>query len=191
MPFAVPTEVLLASGGDSRLLIDPTTRLNKYGCSSSPRPEAITFSNCTASSPSDLGFRAAEQMRQSMLTSCLAIQDCIAPFTAAIEQCREELYSALSLNNSPGTEVLLAASGTDCESYALDFALADHDVPVTTIVIAPDEIGSGSMQAAQGLHFDKSAPLKREVSRAARSRAWMRKGCDVSRSRFAIRLAIR
>src|SRR5690606_36015523 len=48
LPLASPTERLLTLGGDGRLTVDPNSRLNKYGCCTTPRPSAITFSSCTA-----------------------------------------------------------------------------------------------------------------------------------------------
>ena len=48
---------LLASGGDARLLLDPITRLNDYGCRPFPRPEAFTFASSTATSISERGYR--------------------------------------------------------------------------------------------------------------------------------------
>src|SRR5260221_12500275 len=63
-PRAVdPAAQLLTAGGDSRLLVDPATGLNAYGCSPTPRPWAITFASTTATSISDGAFAAAGRCR--------------------------------------------------------------------------------------------------------------------------------
>jgi hypothetical protein len=159
LPFAVPTEYGLNLGGDSRLLVDPDTRLNGYGCSPSPRPWAITFCSCTASSTSDLGYDEAERARQAMLARALASQALVDTFGEAMERARVELGAFLGLDAVPGAEIVFCSSGTDCELFALEFALATQPRPVVNVLVAPDEIGSGSMPAARGLHFDRMAPL--------------------------------
>ena len=55
---------LLASGGDSRLLIDAASGLGKYGCATRPRPDTLAFGSCTASSVSTLGYAAACRLHQ-------------------------------------------------------------------------------------------------------------------------------
>jgi hypothetical protein len=164
LPMATPTEHLLTQGGDSRLAVDPHTRLNKYGCSSSPRPWAVTFSNCTASSPSDLGYEAAEESRQALLAAVVRAQRFSDGFGAEMERARDGLRSALRLESVPGAEIILAASGTDCELYALFLATAASKGNVLNVVIAPSEIGSGSLPAAHGRHFDPIVPAGHHVS---------------------------
>src|SRR5207248_5203474 len=48
-----PVELLMETGGDVRLRVDPESGLNAYGCSHRPRPWAITFASTTASSISE------------------------------------------------------------------------------------------------------------------------------------------
>src|SRR5260221_1506400 len=66
---AAPVAQLLTDGGDGRLLVDPATGLNAYGCSPSPRPAAITFASTTATSISDRGYAAAEACRRRVLAA--------------------------------------------------------------------------------------------------------------------------
>jgi hypothetical protein len=163
LPFAIATEYGLILGGDSRLHVDPVTRLNGYGCSPVPRPSAITFCSCTASSTSDLAYDEAERARQALLAQTFTSQALVGPFAAAMEKTRDELAAFLGLDEVPGSEIVFCSSGTDCELFALHFVLAIQPRPVVNIVVAPDEIGSGSMPAAHGFHFDRMAPLKRAV----------------------------
>jgi hypothetical protein len=60
--------------------------------------------------------------------------------------------------------VILTSSGTDGELYALYFALANHGHRLLNVLIAPNEIGSGSLPAAKGLHFDSSTPSGASVA---------------------------
>lgn len=159
LPLALPTERLLTLGGDSRLPIDPTTGLNRYGCSPKPRPWAHTFSSCTATSVSEVGFQAAERCRQRLIAA--ASQD---DFDEAIldhaESIRRAILGWLQLD-LPGTELVLTSSGTDAELLALYFAAGNSDAPITSVVLAPTEVGSGTVPAAGGRHFDSLTPLGR------------------------------
>jgi hypothetical protein len=157
LPLALPTERILTMGGDNRLLIETRTGLNQYGCSPKPRPWAITFSSCTASSISDIGYQEAERLRQSLLSS-IAGNSLSDHFIGETERIRREVATSLKLDLLPGTEVILTSSGTDGELYALYFALAGHSNGLLNILTAPNEIGSGSLPAAQGLYFDALTP---------------------------------
>lgn len=162
-PFAIPTEYGLNLGGDSRLLVDPDTRLNGYGCSPSPRPWAITFCSCTASSTSDLAYEEAERARQAILARTLTGQALVPVFEEAVEQTRNELAAYLGLDSAASAQIIFCSSGTDCELFAVQLALDTQPRALVNVVIAPDEIGSGSMPAARGFHFDRIAPLGRAV----------------------------
>ncbi len=66
-----PAEYLMGKGGDGRLMLDPETGLNAYGCSPRPRPWAVTFASSTASSISERGYAAAETVRRRMLRDAI------------------------------------------------------------------------------------------------------------------------
>jgi hypothetical protein len=112
---------------------------------------------------SDLGYRAAEQARQDLLAASVTGHGLRARAVAGMDDVRSELVRRLGLDDVPGAEVILSPSGTDCELYALHMALAGHSGRLVNIVIAPDEIGSGSLPAAKGLHFDGVSPLGTEI----------------------------
>lgn len=166
LPLASPTELIFTQGGDNRLVIDEHTALNQYGCSPRPRPWAITFSSCTSSSVSDIAYQVAEQLR-SELRSAIFHGDVIRDYQVHAERIRREIASILGFNRCSGSEVILASSGTDVEFYALHFALGQHAKSVLNIVIAPQEIGSGTMAAAGGRHFDSSTPVGDDVDPGA------------------------
>jgi hypothetical protein len=149
-PLLGPTEWLMEQGGDARLATDPFTGLNGYGCSHRPRPWAVTFASSTASSSSERGYLGAEAARRRMIAA--GFRDSAGEaVTAEAERVRQAL--ALHFLLPPETAVVLAASGTDSELIALALAEAAEQRPVTNILLAPEETGSGVPLAARGQHF--------------------------------------
>ena len=148
-PLLGPAEWLMQSGGDVRLLLDPATGLNGYGCSHRPRPWAVTFASSTASSSSERGYAGAEAARLRVLGAALHGGDGVGD---ELEAVRRDLAAYYGLPQ--GSAVILAASGTDCELLALALAqLHPAGQPVTNILVAPEETGSGVPLAAIGRHF--------------------------------------
>ncbi len=157
-PLAVPCEKLLTTDGDTRLLVNEETGLNVYGCSPKPRPEAITFSSCTATSISEIAFDEAERCRQSLFASGLEgnLEDA---FLAQTENVREDLTSLLNLLSREEYQIILTSSGTYAEFYPLCFSLGLHHKPVLNILISPEETGKGTVYTAGGMHFQNQTPL--------------------------------
>ena len=149
-PLLGPTEALLQSGGDARLRVDPLTGLNFYGCSHRPRPWAVTFASSTASSSSERGFAGAEAARQRITLAALS-GSADAACAAEAGAIRSELAQATGL--PPGGAIVLAASGTDCELFALALTWGSGALPITSLLVAPEETGSGVPLAATGRHF--------------------------------------
>ncbi len=157
LDVANPTEYTLTQQGDERLLVDPVTGLNKYGCSPRPRPEAITFSSCTASSVSDFAYREAEELRHRLMKTLVSglLRE---SYENEMEMVRSRLSRLLDINPTE-TEIILCSSGTDAELYPLVFLRTSPETKVVNIVVAPDEVGSGTVLAAGGRHFSRRAPL--------------------------------
>ncbi|GBR67748.1 hypothetical protein [Gluconobacter kanchanaburiensis] len=149
-PVLAPAETLMSGGGDSRLAVDPRTGLNRYSSSHRPRPWAITFGSSTASSLSERGFGGAEAARRGMMNALLAKQDPDLVQEGVVRRARAAIGAHYGL---PEDAVLLSASGTDCELAVLALVAAGTDRPVTSILLAPDETGSGVPLAACGRHF--------------------------------------
>jgi hypothetical protein len=145
-----PTEWLMEQGGDARLATDPFTGLNGYGCSHRPRPWAVTFASSTASSSSERGYLGAEAARRRMIAASFK-HSAGEAVTAEAERVRQALTIHFLLPSD--TAVVLAASGTDSELIALALAAAADDRPLTNILLAPEETGSGVPLAARGRHF--------------------------------------
>jgi len=162
--LVLPIEVLLTLGGDSRLRLDRELRLNKYGCSPMPRPEAITFASCTATSVSDLAFERADAMRRQMLLAALE-GGAVEAAQARAERLRARIVREFALEDD--SAVALAPSGTDCELLLTALALATGRQSLLHVAVGFDEAGSGTTSAARGRHFDVLTPRGEAVTKDA------------------------
>jgi hypothetical protein len=161
-PLLGPAEYLMGKGGDGRLMLDPETGLNAYGCSPRPRPWAVTFASSTASSISERGYAAAETVRRRMLRD--AIEGGIERSERnAAENTRRALGECYQL--SAETRIVLVPSGTDGELCAVAVAhLGDPGTPLTNILVAAEETGTGVPLAATGRHFATRTARGADVS---------------------------
>ncbi len=149
--FAAPLEKLLTGGGDDRLTLDPRTARNRYLCAPHPEPEVVAFSSCTASSPSDLAFEAAERARQSLLKAAAA-----RGANPALREASRHVTAALLAHFGVAdlADAVTAASGTDATLLLTGLLAAEHPAqPFTTILMSPGETGSGVPDAVRGQHF--------------------------------------
>lgn len=158
-----PLEDLLAMNGDSRQVIDPHSRLNKYWCSMSPRTDITPFGSCTASSVSQIGYDAASRLLDRYRALSKQI-DLTPVITEHFEGIRSELNFLLCGHEQPGLEVLLSPSGTDVELLALAIAHSYGRPEVTNILVGPTEVGTGTPNAASGKYFDKITPFGNNVT---------------------------
>ncbi|WP_198964321.1 hypothetical protein [Bradyrhizobium sp. Y36] len=145
-----PLDTLLVSGGDPRLAIDPSDRLNGYGCAASPEPEIWNFASSTASTISQAAYDRAALAREELMHKCLFDEVEVA-FDARCEDMRHELRGHLQL--PPHVDVVFSPSGTDSQLHALFLARAVLGAPPVTIVIGADQTGSGTIHTARGHHF--------------------------------------
>lgn len=160
-----PAEYLMADGGDERLVINPQTGLNRYGCSHRPRPWAVTFSSSTASSLSERGYLGAERARRAFLLDALTRLDGPSAREAACLDVRDRLAALYGLAGRDN--IVLAASGTDCELAVLAMGMMRaQGQAIVNILIAPDETGSGVPLAAQGRHFAAGTALGTAADKA-------------------------
>jgi hypothetical protein len=164
-----PAETLMAEGGDARLAIDPSTGLNHYGCSHRPRPWAITFASSTASSLSERGFGGAEAARKRLATACLS-----GRWSQALDDETESVRHRIGTHYGleAGCRVVLAPSGTDLEMAALALCCMQDSRggtarPVSNVLLAPEETGTGVPMAAAGRHFADDTARGRPVAKGA------------------------
>ena len=155
--------LLLASGGDDRIWLDPVTRRNRYGAPGQPAPDEFWFSSSTASPVSPRGWAAAGEALERLT------QGRSLTIGAWFDSLRDRL---LALYGATGAEAVLAASGTEAELVALCLALSLARGPLVNIVVAPAETGSGVPAAASGQHFLGRASLGAEVAKGGRLAGW-------------------
>jgi hypothetical protein len=158
-----PLDYLLASGGDTRLHLEPVTLLNGYGCRPFPRPEALTFASSTATSISDRAFAEARAMYDTLIDSAVGTLGDYC-FTRKVERLRHQLRAALGLEGM-GCEVILSPSGTDSALHATAIAQSVLGRPLVSVVVASDETGSGTAFAAAGRHFSSITPFGAAVTK--------------------------
>ncbi|MBS1049776.1 hypothetical protein [Gluconobacter japonicus] len=161
-PVMAPAETLMSSGGDSRLTVDSETGLNRYSCSHRPRPWAVSFGSSTASSLSERGFGGAEAARCAMMNALLSKQDPDLVQETMVKNARAGIGRHYGL---PEDAVLLSASGTDCELAVLALVAAGTNRPISSILLAPDETGSGVPLAACGRHFAADSACATQVGK--------------------------
>lgn len=146
-----PLDRLLAGGGDPRLTINPASGLNEYGCQPFPCPDTLSFSSSTATSISQRAYDRAGNARDALMQSAIAV-GIEAAFEARLEAMRDELRACLGLSRTRA-DVVFSRSGTDSQLQALFLTRALLGPALTTIVVAADQTGSGTVNTARGYHF--------------------------------------
>jgi hypothetical protein len=155
-------KLLLWSGGDERLRIDPRTGRNRYGVPVAPADNEVWFATSTASAVSPRGYAAAGQALQRILRGHdpLTLPD----WFDSIRLRLLDLFGALD------SEIILSASGTEAELLALAAASSLSARPLTNVIVAPHETGRGVTLAADGRYFLPSSTLGGFVEQGARLR---------------------
>ena len=144
-----PLPFLLNDGGDPRLALDPVSRANIYGCRPHPTPETLAFSSSTATTISERAYRRAEQARDALLEDSIEL-GVFDAFDRRIELLRQSLRDCLELCDA---EIVFSPSGTDTQLQALFFARRLLGGPMTSIVVASDQTGSGTAYTSRGQNF--------------------------------------
>jgi hypothetical protein len=144
---------LLTSGGDPRLMLDPISRVNDYGCGPSPLPHALSFASSTASTISERGYERAGLAREELMRLSIAV-GLEQALETRIEDMREELKSYLLLP-SKAVDVVFSPSGTDSQLHALALAHSLIGRSLKTIIVGADQTGSGTSYTARGRHFNR------------------------------------
>lgn len=169
LQYALPIERLLVLGGDHRLLVDPNTQLNSYGCRPFPRPEAITFSSSTATSISRYAYDWVEQRRQQFIAE--SIENGVEAAAGLAQEVRDGIAQQLALGTNLA-EVIIAASGTDSFLIAHGLMRLLSDTPPVSLIIGVEESGSGVKLALQERHFADDTALSCAVQKGQPLSAW-------------------
>ena len=157
------TEQLLVEGGDARIILNPATGTNKYGCS--PRPDAniAAFGSATATTISDTAFFAANQLR-NRLAQHAATEEAADIYTDEMQRIRHELIELCELGSCHGLDIVFAASGTDVHLIAAQLAAQAGSAGVRILIVDPAETGSGVPAALSGRHFSSRSALGEAVA---------------------------
>jgi len=175
-------EQLLRSGGDDRLVMDPKTGMNKYHTPTRPC-EGVHRSSCTSNVPTRAAFDRGLDILRRLVMEFRALEQQVpgtynSPeelFVWLLRDVRERLRSIFHLNLKDS--ISLFPSGTDAELMPALLAIArclstlsnpQDDSSMTprvfSLVTAAGEVGSGTRNAAMGLHFSKLLPSGRKVT---------------------------
>src|SRR5579864_2508040 len=162
-PLDSQLRLLIASGGDERLWLDPVIRRNRYGVPAAPAPDELWFSSSTACAISPRGWAAAAE----------ALARLTGPEPVPINLWLDDLRARLvALYGAPGAEAIFCASGTEAELVTLTLARSLARGPIVNIVVAPAETGSGVPAAAAARHFLGRASLGGSVVQGAPLTGW-------------------
>lgn len=152
-------EQLLASGGDERIAVDPSTGRNRYGTPRGMACDEAWFSSSTASAISARGYDAAVEAYRFIKSQRNAWA-----LPAWFDRVRSRLSGLFGIR---GAEIILSGSGTELELIGLFLARSILRRPLTNLVVAPAETGRGVLLAASGRHFLGSAPFSANVERGS------------------------
>lgn len=156
-PIALLTRRLMVRGGDERIVIDPETGANKYGCGVRPDPGLVAFGSSTASVISRPALSAAERLHASLIDR-VRRDGASAVYAAELDRVRQELGALCGLEGS-GAEVVIAPSGTDAHLYAALMARDAGGPSPLVIGVEPAETGGGAPAALALRHFSKRSAL--------------------------------
>lgn len=149
-----PLDDLLVGGGDPRLALDPVSGCNGYGCGPSPARQLLCFASSTASPISERAYAHVERVREQLMHAAtgLGLDEALDRRT---EEMRHELRAHLEL--PADVAIVFSPSGTDAQLHALALTRALLGERLTTITVAADQTGSGTLMAARGHHFNAQA----------------------------------
>jgi hypothetical protein len=138
--------LLMTSGGDARILLDPATGLNRYF--SAPRPsDVLAYASSTANDISAAAFAHVEALAA-------------APggdYAARLEALRDRIRRAYAVADE--VAIVFAPSGTDLEYVGLACAEGRGAAGTHNILLGADEVGSGCIHSAYGRYFAESTAL--------------------------------
>ncbi|HKF70405.1 MAG TPA: hypothetical protein VKB68_01545 [Stellaceae bacterium] len=160
-----PTAMLLADGGDARVVLDPVHGLNKYGCSTVPDPGLAAFGSSTASTISETAFAAADRLRHRLAGA--SQESTTLVYARELDRMRAELADLCGIADLPDVEIVFAASGTDLHLLAARLVAAAARAPLRVVMMEAAETGSGVPAALEGRHFSTRTALGETVADGA------------------------
>jgi hypothetical protein len=145
------TTLLMTTGGDARILLDPATGLNRYH--SAPRPSGVlAYASSTANDVSDAAFAHAERVLGEIGGELQG-----AAYAERLEALRGRIRAAYALDEEIG--IVFAPSGTDLEYVGLACVEGRGEGGTHNILLGADEVGSGCIHSAFGRYFAEETAL--------------------------------
>ena len=161
---SINTDILLTYGGDDRVVLSTASScnnysLNKYYCSTNVIPGLLQRSSCTCSSITHEQFQFVDRYRKSLLKLLIDNQNnCDDVINKEVISIIDSLINSFNIN-SDKSDVLLLASGTDAEFIPLlcvsHHAIGKKSCKVFNVIVASEEVGSGTVMASSGKFFNK------------------------------------
>ena len=143
--------LLMTTGGDARILLDPATGLNRYF--SAPRPsEVLAYASSTANDISAPAFAYVGGVLGETGTDLPA-----ASYADRLERLRARIRSAYAIPDE--ADIVFAPSGTDLEYVALACVAGRGRGGTHNILLGADEVGSGCIHSAFGRYFANETAL--------------------------------
>ncbi|HEY6564437.1 MAG TPA: hypothetical protein VIY86_08060 [Pirellulaceae bacterium] len=154
---ASSTAELLSWGGDSRMIVDPSSGLTRYGTAAEPWDDIVPLGSCTASTITRGGFQVAVDYHRYLrgMGTGPVLETALR---ATSERIRCEIWRLLTQGAVRGVDIVLTPSGTDAELLVLALAHGNRRRRIRNIVVGPGEVGSGTVSAASGWYFDARIP---------------------------------
>lgn len=141
-----PLSQWLTAGDDERLIIDPESGRNRYGCPALPDPQLCALGSSTASPISPAALLAAEALLHQ-LQSDLITAPAEAVYARESARIGHELRTLCQLDDLPGLTVALTASGTEAHQTAARLLALNCGSPLSILTVAAEETGSGIIAA--------------------------------------------
>jgi hypothetical protein len=142
---------LMTGGGDARLVLNPTTGLNRYYSAPKPR-DLLAYASSTANDISAAAFARVEEV----LADTGAAPD-PSVYAGRLEAMRGRIRAAYGVPDD--VRIVFAPSGTDLEYVALACVAGRSAAGTHAVLLGADEVGSGCIHSAHGLYFANETAL--------------------------------
>ena len=161
--FLQSTESLLIQNADTRLVLNPDTGLNRYGCSPKPRKQIYSFSTSTGTSVSKSAFKEIELWHQKLFHACVK-DDSNVPIESFIRELEQSILDVLSLDQDK-VEIFLSSSGTDAQLQVSSVVSSLKQGKWISVVVGSEQTGSGTPYSTRECHFDEKTSLDISVNK--------------------------
>jgi hypothetical protein len=147
---------LMTGGGDARLVLKPTTGLNRYYSAPMPR-DVLAYASSTSNDISAAAFaRVEEVLAETGAAPAPSV------YAERLEAMRGRIRAAYGV---PGdVRIVFAPSGTDLEYVALACVAGRSAAGTHAVLLGADEVGSGCIHSAHGLYFANETALGVETA---------------------------